>query len=317
MTQISLPPVFGQLIQAGYIQSSEVQETADGFFAVTASLAEILIRQGIHTFLNDQGEPRECKLFYDDWYLYCVPWKEAAVYSLFKLREQEYDQVQGRIADGDTPGVTVCFLAFQPEALLACLEAPIASRRQALNREINRVVSAPGQRHHPGLKAYFLRPQAEGPYWICRAYVHFLASLAQDGTLPVPQAYAEQYRAAPLGRLPRFLEANNQAAGRQICDHHTLHIGNVATPSPWESAALLATHTADTSYHAFAAEIRFHACFLTRLARIPLPFLGRRIYESALRADMTIAETELVGPAPYHNPHSWWVRRQVRFHPDI
>lgn len=314
MEERTIPPVLRRLTDSGNMAREEVAGTADGFFAARASLADLLLRRGITTFPNDQGQERSCALFFDDWYLYAVPWEGEWVYSLFKLREQEHDREEGRIADGDTPGVTVSFIALRPEALLNCLDAPTTSHRQALNREIDRVVAAGGQRHHPGLKAYFLRPQAQGPYWIARAYVLFLASLARDGALPVPEAYAAQYRAQPQGRLPRFLEENNRAAGRVVCDHRRIFVRHVASPTPWECAAILATHTADTSPHAFAAEIRFHAWFLSGLVR-GIPGLGRRIYASAIRADMTIAETELVGPAPYHRPHSLLVRQQERCHP--
>lgn len=79
---------------------------------------------------------------------------------------------------------------------------------------------------------------------------------------------------------------------------------------------ILATHTADVSFASFAAEVQYHARFLTPLARIPIPFLGRSLYDSAIRADMTIDDCELEGPAPFHNQNSRWVRRQIRSHPD-
>lgn len=310
----ALPPVFRQLLERGCLSEGEVQQTCDGFFAAARSIADMLIGRGIHTFPNDAGQLRQCRFFYDDWYLYAVGQGQEFVYSLFKMREQEFNAARHEIADGDTPGVTVSFIALQPQVLIRCLDDPTEANRAAWNRELNRVVSQRGQRHHPALKAYFLPVQAQGAYLIAQWYVHFLAGLAVEGRLAVPLAYAALYRRAPHSRLPRFLNANNRLAGETVCDHETIFLKNPAAPDPWESMALLATHTADVSYPSFAAEVQYHARFLTWYARLPIPFLGRSVYDSAIRADMTIDDSDLEGPAPFHNLHSKWVLRQQRCH---
>lgn len=310
------PPFFQELVSMGCLPEAAVEHTSDGFWAATSSIADILTKKGIATFLNDQDQERDCNKFFDDWYLYAVPWDCGYVYSLFKMREQEHDAENGLIADGDTPGVTVSFIGFNVGFLKKCLEVPSDHNRKALNQEINRVVSKRGQRHHKALKAYFVRPQAEGPYLIGSLYVSFLAGLAKNGSLPVPDPYAELCR-DPSGkktRLPRFLDANNEAAGYPVCDQETIRLRDPEHLTIYEKNALLATHTADTSFHAFAAEIRYHACFLHEAARIPIPFLGKSLYDSAIRADMTIGETELEGPAPFHNPNSRWIRLQKKYH---
>ena len=129
----------------------------------------------------------------------------------------------------------------------------------------------------------------------------------------MPEAYEKK---KPGSRLPRFLEENNLRAGRTICDGKFLYIQDAARLSRWEMLAILATHTADVSFASFAAEVQYHAWFLTPLARIPIPLLGRSVYARALRADMTIDAAELDGPAPFHNDRSHWVRRQVKCHPE-
>ena len=311
-----VPPFFQELASMGCLSEVHVEHTSDGFWAATSSIADILAEKGIVTFLNDQNQERDCNKFFDDWYLYAVPWDCGYVYSLFKMREQEHDAENGLIADGDTPGVTVSFIGFNVRFLKKCLEDPSPDNRKALNQEINRVVSKRGQRHHKALKAYFVRPQAEGPYLIGSLYVSFLAGLAKNGCLTVPNHYAELCRdtSGKKTRLPRFLAANNEAAGYPVCDQETIRLRDPEHLTPYEKNALLATHTADTSFHAFAAEVRYHACFLHAAARIPIPFLGRSLYDSAIRADMTIGETELEGPAPFHNPNSRWVRLQKKYH---
>lgn len=306
----AIPALFSRL----GLSPAELYCTADGFLASRRSLAEILTGRGIETFPDYEGRERRCDLFYDDWYLYCIPDGEDICCSLFKMREQEFNAQRGEIADGDTPGVTVCFVAFDTNVLLRCLEDPTQGNRDLMNHEINRTVASLRQRHHPALKDYFRRPQAQAPYLIAEMYVHFIAGLHPDGILPVPVGYAEIYRKKPNSRLPRFLEENNAQAGRTVCDQQTIFLENAAEPSRFEALAILATHTADTGFHSFAAEVCYHACYLFPLARIPIPFLGRSVYDSAIRADLTIAESELEGPAPFHNPRSRWVRRQRRLH---
>lgn len=311
-----IPHFFQELAAMDCLSEDAVRHTTDGFWAATSSLSDILAKKGVTTFLSDQNQERDCDKFFDDWYLYAIPGEGGYVYSLFKMREQEHDAESGLIADGDTPGVTVSFIAFSVDILKKCLDAPSPANRKTLNQEINRVVSSRGQRHHKSLKAYFIRPQAEGAYLIAEQYVSFLASLAINGCLSVPIHYADLCREASpkKRRLPRFLDANNEAAGCPVCDHKTIRLQDPEHLTVYEKNALLATHTADTSFHAFAAEVRYHACFLTPAARIPIPFLGRSLYDSAIRADMTIGETELEGPAPFHNPNSRWIRLQKRYH---
>ena len=142
------PPRFRELGLTGI-------HTDDGFWMGEKPLADLLLEKDIRTFPNDRGQMRECALFFDDWHLYAVPDGEDWVYSLVKLREQEFDAAQGRIGDGDTPGVTVSFIDFRVEIFVRCLAEPTLENRRDMNREINRVVSFRGQGHHPALKAYF------------------------------------------------------------------------------------------------------------------------------------------------------------------
>ena len=67
--------------------------------------------------------------------------------------------------------------------------------------------------------------------------------------------------------------------------------------------------------YSFAAEVEYHAKFLTPLAKLKIPFFGRSIYDSAVRADMTVDDTEFEGPAPFYQANSKIVRRQCALHP--
>lgn len=308
---------FARLAERHLLEPSRILFSGDGFQMAAQSLSSMLETAGITTFPGRSGRQLLCRNFFDDWYFYAVTDRTSPVYSLVKLREQEYDLEQGLEADGDTPGVTISFVAFDPDRFLCCLEAPTEENRRALADEINRVVVWPGQAHHAALKAYFLRPQSRGAYLIARSYVRYIASLATDGRLPVPvyyrSLYADWQRAGTHRRIPAFLEANNRAAGYSVCDHAHIFIRDPGQLSLPEELAILATHTGNVSFYSFAAEVCFHAKFLTRLAKLPLPFVGSP-YASALRADMSVQDREFQGPKPYYRPTGRLVRQQMLYH---
>jgi hypothetical protein len=101
-----------------------------------------------------------------------------------------------------------------------------------------------------------------------------------------------------------------------VCDNTKIYITNPEAPDIYERAAILATHTGNTSFYSFAAEVEYHAKFLTPLAKIKVPFFGKSIYDSAIRADMTVGDTEFEGPAPFYRPDSKIVKRQYQLHQD-
>ena len=167
--------------------------------------------------------------------------------------------------------------------------------------------------YHKALKAYFEKTESAGAYLIAEEYVRKIANFAENGRISTPDAYKNAKNGS---RLPAFIEKNNARAGYTVCDHQSIFIRDGAHLNPYEKLAILATYTADVSFPSFAAEVQYHACFLTAPARIPVPFLGHSIYDSAIRADMTIDDCELEGPAPFHNLKSHWVRRQEQCHPE-
>jgi hypothetical protein len=205
--------------------------------------------------------------------------------------------------------------------LLRCLADPADGNRSALDSEINRVVARKGQSHDEALKRYFMEPQSQGPYLIASTYIKHIASFAKDGCLEVPAHYeeiAKQNAANPhskkLARLPRFIASLNQAAGHTVCDNRKIYIQNPQAPTAFEAAAILATHTGNTSLFSFAAEVEYHAKFLTPIAKVKLPILGRSVYDSAIRADMSVGDAEFQGPAPFYEENSQIVKRQHSLH---
>ena len=315
--QNNLPKLFENLMTLGCLSEEKVYMTSDGFCAAMATIADILEHRGITSVPGSRGDQLDCRLFFDDWYLYAVLNGTDCTYSLFKMREQEYDAKLGRNADGDTPGVTIPFISLQEEILWECLQEPSPENRIRLNKEINRVVAYRSQRHNEMLKQYFICTQAKGPYLIAMLYTGYIASLAENGYLSVPERYLCDYQArGTRGRVTRFIEENNKLAGSVICDHERIYVGDPLCPTERERLAILATHTGNTSFFSFAAEIQFHAKFLSGWAKIPIPIIGRSIYASAIRADMSIGDTEFSGPTPYYRSDSRIVKKQYRYHKD-
>ena len=315
------PNIFKRLLVDMCIDTRDIWKTSDGFYMVHKSMANILASKGIFDFPDSSGEIFACSKFFDDWFLYAVPNNDDYTYSLLKLREQEHDAEDGAPADGDTPGVTISFISFAIERLLDCLSDPSDENRRKLNAEINRVVAYRGPRHHKALKRYFANPQSEGAYLVADRYVKTIASYVSAGKLAVPDFYKEivqqsiSYKnSAKLARLPRFIEALNKAAGYVICDNEYIYLEDHEELTEQESLAILATHTGNTSFYSFAAEVEYHARFLTPLAKIKIPFFGRSIYDSAIRADMTVGDTEFEGPAPFYKETSKIVKRQHELH---
>ena len=313
--QKNLPELFGWLMELGCFSEAEIYTTPDGFCAVTTSIADILAHRDITIVPGSSGIQLDCRLFFDDWYLYAVSDGVDCTYSLFKMREQEYDAKLGLKADGDTPGVTLPFISMHTEILQDCLRDPTLVNRIRLNEEINRVVAYRGQRHSEALKRYFIRTEAQGSYLVAKLYTEYIASLAEHGWISVPERYEQEYKKRGLrGRVPQFIEENNESANKMICDNERIYVGDPLHPTEWERLAILATHTGNTSFFSFAAEVQFHAKFLTWWAKFPVP--GGSPYASAIRADMSIGDAEFAGPTPYYRPDSRIVRKQYHCHKD-
>ena len=321
MVHTEIPAVWEWLLSHMCIEKRHILHTADGFSIVRKSLSDILAEKDIHDFLDSCNERLQCSNFFDDWFLYAVSSEKGHTYSLLKLREQEHDAKDGAPADGDTPGVTISFISFSYRILLDCLVAPTDENRKRLNAEINRVVARRGQSHHQALKRYFQNPQSQGAYLVADLYTKHLASWADNGQLAVPEAYKEivqrsiSYKSSKKWtRLPSFIQTLNEKAGYVVCDNENIYITNREAITEYEAAAILATHAGNTSVFSFAAEVVYHARFLTPLAKIKIPFFGRSIYDSAIRADMTVGDTEFEGPAPFYQEDSKIVRQQYELH---
>ena len=315
-----IPDCFSALIESGLIDENSIEKTDDGFFCLNKSVSDILSEKEIYTFPTDSGNELKCDNYYDDWYIYAIKEENNFVYGLFKLREQEYDMYAGESADYDSPGVTVSFIAYDSDTLIRCLNEPSDGNRLAMSDEINRVVARRGQKHNSAIKRYFCKTESKASYLIAELFVRRILSFTHKGFIIVPEKYEEIYSASLAlsknskeKRLPDFIERNNINAGRIVCDHDKIYINNPAAPDCYEKLAILATHTADTSFNCFACEVQYHALFLNSLTKIKIPFIGS-VYENAIRADLSIDDSELEGNAPYHRADSKLVKKHIKLH---
>lgn len=292
----------------------ESRRTDDGFTLYTISLADILNRMGIfHTGLSDKN-PQDVQSYYDDWYLYSVT-KSTTVYSLLKMREQEYDFVPG-FADKDDPGVTISFVALDPEPLEALFTGslPVEQALPAFVNAFRSVTEYLNVRHHPLLQEYFSSPYSKAAYLIADAYLQKLLSLVVDGRLPLPEKIA----VAPDLVLAR-LETLNRQSPAPVCDmkNHCLFVADPANPTEEERYALLAAHTGNLTFNSFAAEVKFHADALISWQNL-VPRLGKTMwYASAIRADMQIEKEEFIRKhlfSPYYTDSSHLIRQQEEIH---
>ena len=318
-----IPDYYSRLIADGLINENNIEKTDDGFFCLNKSVSDILAEKEIHTFPADNGNELKCDNYFDDWYIYAIETEKGFVYSLFKLREQEYDMYAGERADYDSPGVTVCFVAYDVNTLTKCLDEPTNENKIAMSDEINRVVARRGQKHHSAIKKYFCKTDSKASYLIAELYIRHILSFTHKGFIIVPQKYEEIYSTSLVQsadskekRLPDFINQNNEAAGRIVCDHDKIYINNPQSPDRFEKLAILATHTADTSFNCFACEVQYHAMFLNSFTKIRIPFLGS-VYENAIRADLSIDDSEFEGNAPYHHTDSKLVRKHIEKHGEI
>lgn len=323
--KIESPKAFLCLEELGCIKASDVISSNDGFFIINKSISDILANKGIFKFIDSDGELLNCDKFFDDWYVYAVSCNNSYTYSLFKMREQEHDAACSEIAaDGDSPGVTISFISFKIEALIECLKEPNNINLSVINKEINKVVSYSGQTHSKALKGYFINPSALGAYLVASLYVNYIASLATDGGIELPVHYkkiVQQSRSYKnvykFSRLPDYVDTLNKKTQFKLCNDEKIFIKDANNISDIEGGVILATHTGNCSIHSFAAEVEYHARFLTAFAKIKIPFFSKSIYNSAVRADMTIDDNEFEGPAPFYKHNSHIVKRQIKLHKNV
>lgn len=327
-----IPSELEFLLENGSITSEDLKYTDDGMVVCTKSLADILKNMGI-----DQLGTCKVEDYYDDWYIYTTKNEEGEyIYSLYKMREQEYDEF-----DNNDPGVTISFSAFD----INKLKEVESTDTTALYQEIDKVVVIKGEGYDKTLQEYFSDVASEGPYLIAKEYVKKTAQQSNNNVIVLPNqlknmlteideidevldscgmymdasSYMTLYKEKEdLIRVPNALEAINEQAGYTIYDVEKgiINIQNPNDLSYHEEMAILAAYTADVTYNSFSAEVKFHSDALVDWKSwfSGIPGLNKW-YNSAIRADMAIGEEYESGYYDkYYNLESDEVREQAQYH---
>ena len=193
-------------------------------------------------------------------YIFAVPAGNGYVYGVFTMADQ----------DALEPGVVVSFAALDEK----CMQ---------LAGEPSKVI-----------KAYFRKAQSRGGYLIARIYVEQIIAAEQSRHIALPRYFETLYRQGKGRRLSRFVEINNEDAVHTVCDQETIYIRDLENVSDFEKLAILATHTGCTSFHSFAAGVRYFA----------------RAFGKETTARLTMAQSLL----PYHDDDGKWVKKQKKYH---
>ena len=328
---------FGELGAQGYIIDSDVRRTSDNFCITQTSLADILSGA-----LIDELESEESVYsVYDDWHLFSVQQGTQVAYGLCKMREQEFDGV-----DGDAPGVTISFIGFDIAKLMNCIDNPTTNTKQILVDHITDVVKNVKVNdvripYNSTLGNYFKEAQSKAPYLIADMYTQFIADKAINGVIEAPvncknvlQHYWEltqevnssefslqtqEYQVMILkelneiSRVPLALENNNEQAGRQIFKDNKIYISNTNNLTIYEKYAILMSHSGNVNFNSFAAEVVFHAQELESLWST-----FNEYYKHAMRADMSLGEEYESGFLDsYYNLEGALVQDQIRYHGEL
>ena len=119
---VGFPDLFNSLMEDNIFNANELHLTDDGLFLSTTPLDEVFAKQGI-TYLPENAsgtKPRYVHEYYDDWYLMGVEQGSQVSYGLYKMREQENDEI-----DGDVPGVTISFVGLSSSKLVNCFTCTV------------------------------------------------------------------------------------------------------------------------------------------------------------------------------------------------
>lgn len=317
---VGYPDFFESMIDDGLFTADTLDNTDDGLFISTVPISTILNANGIYQLPNDASNTSSTNVlaFYDDWYIFSVINGTTTKYGLYRMREQEYDHI-----DGDDPGVTISFVSLNIDLFNSCLSNNTTSNLHNLYIDFEKVISTEDIVYDNTITTYFNTVAYDGSYLIAEAFVYMIAQTAIAGEIPLPEAYPGSIGKV---RLDEAINDINTLNGSVICDvdYKIIWIDNPKNLSALEKCAILATHTANISLNSFAAEVQFHAEktiemyeLMTNDIHITLDNDFRVIYNKALRSGMGISEeygTETMLETPYYFPSSSYWEAQIAAH---
>ena len=252
-------------------------------------------------------------LCYDDWYLYAVNNGTQIRYGLYKMREQEFDD-----EDGNNPGVTISFIAFDTSRLFTCLNDDSQSNQYELYKAFLRTVGPQRETHDDVLTQYFANTASTGPYLIGESYVSYIATTCADenGVIALPTLFSSNFNDST--RVRNALTTINSSAGYTITDltAKTITVADTYNMTLQEKQAILCAFCTNATFNSFAAEVEFHADGIYDW-RADIPIVGDTWYLRACRADMAIGEVGEEDPfTDYYDLDSDIVVAQRAIHGD-
>lgn len=310
-----LPDLFYDLILSGDINVTDIQCTSDGFFMCTKSIANIMNGRGIYhtlTFAERENgiDAGGVQRYYDDWYIYCVVNNSTEKYSILKMREEETVNNNGT-STKICPSMAISFVELDSQIFLSMLELPSTNNRESFENELRGLINVQKMQYDTQLRTYFNNPASSASYLIAEYYVQWIANMAVDGVLSVP----ENTMLNAEDRIWIALTDNN-TPDKMIFVGDKLYFNDVHNLDYNEKLAILLTHTGHASFNSLAAEVKAHAWALTITDNI---FLNH-YYASCLKVDMAIDETQdelflyLETEFAYYNLESAIVQEQAQYH---
>lgn len=327
--RVGYPSLFKLLIDRGdTIDIDNVDFTDDGLFLTTTSISTILVNNGIGYLPEDANYTAECNVnnFFDDWYIYVIKNGATEAYGLYKMREQEYDGY-----DGDDPGVTISFVAFDSTKLTNCLNSNTNANKYALYQALTKSTGPAVYEHSDILVDYFENTSSDGAYLIAEKAINLFVNSYTGNVIAAPQKLIDMFEKVEniengldsddkylewYKRVPEALESINNVAGREIYDFdaHTITVQNKSNLTMHEKYTILACFTGDVTFNSFAAEVEFHAYAVNSWQNmIPSELIDW--YASAIRADMAIGESDYMGVyEDYYDLNSQLIQGHIAAH---
>ena len=346
---VGYPSFFNALIDNGDASYHQFNNTDDGFFMCTQSLAAIFLKNGI-TDIPEVDEPTkrmDVARYYDDWYIFCVKDGSHDSYGVYRMREQEFDYDENndgtQDGDSDDPGATVSFAEFDISILNCALADPTDINLNNLSLLLDSAISDLQAEFDDAIVGYFVRTESDAPYLIAEEYVRMIANTMEGNELAVPlpvirfyedierleqQMKDYSYDPSVIVYYYQQIEARrrvldsllliNEEAGHTIYDEatYTIYIQDPANLSYHEKQVLLLSHCGNVTFNSFAAEIEFHAdALLDWMAKYNDCPVFDDWYHSAIRSEMGVGEDSDSGfYDDYFDLESDMVQAQAREH---
>lgn len=240
------PSKFKQLINDGVMKYTEIEsiENDENFYMFNRPISAIIQRYGVAPFGKVLTH-----------YVFCIV--DAGV--------ETYGLVRFDTSNEVTSGVSLSFREFDMSKLIGCKTVELT---ESLNAVIDKIMSnTPIDDYDINLVHYFQDWDSLGGYIIADLYISkVITDVFKNSKLIVNTSandYVKNYTCGNYKNsdLANAVDKYNELAGRKIYDLDTgvISLSNTNEPTMYEKLMILISHTGNTSYQSFVAEIKSHA----------------------------------------------------------